>query len=161
MGVLERGCRKWYLGLRTRQQQVIEENCVISSLMIYTYHVILFVGFWRNNTPPPPQWARTSSFRKFLDHKRRRITVGRTPLDEWSVRLRDLYLTTHDTLKRQTSMLLAGFETHNFSRRAATDPRLRPRGHWDRQRNIISFTTSRNMRWVEVLIGKPDGKEPL
>ena len=32
-----------------------------------------------------------------LDHTQRRSTVGRTPLDEWSARRRDLYLTTHDT----------------------------------------------------------------
>jgi hypothetical protein len=31
----------------------------------------------------------------FLDHSQRRSTVGRTPLDEWSARPRDLYLTTH------------------------------------------------------------------
>ena len=31
-------------------------------------------------------------FLMFLDHTRRRTTVGRTPLDEWSVRRRDLYL---------------------------------------------------------------------
>ena len=31
-------------------------------------------------------------------------TVGRTPLDEWSARPRDLYLTTHNTHNRQTSM---------------------------------------------------------
>jgi len=36
-----------------------------------------------------PQWARVSSFTRFLDHTRRRITVGRTPLDEWSARHRD------------------------------------------------------------------------
>ena len=40
----------------------------------------------------------------FLDHTRRRTTVGRTPLDEWSARRRDLYLTTHDTHNRQISM---------------------------------------------------------
>ena len=39
----------------------------------------------------------------FLDHTRR-STVGRTPLDEWSARRRDLYLTTHDTHNRQISM---------------------------------------------------------
>ena len=39
-----------------------------------------------------------SSFLRFLDHTQRRITVGRTPLDEWSARRRDLYLTTHTTL---------------------------------------------------------------
>jgi hypothetical protein len=37
-------------------------------------------------------------------------TLGRTPLDERSARRRDLYLTTHNTHKRQTSMPPAGFE---------------------------------------------------
>jgi hypothetical protein len=40
----------------------------------------------------------------------RRATFGRIPLDEWSARRRDLYLTTHNTHNRQTSMLLVGFE---------------------------------------------------
>jgi len=29
------------------------------------------------------------SFTSFLDHTQQRITVGRTPLDEWSARRRD------------------------------------------------------------------------
>ena len=29
-----------------------------------------------------PQWARASSFTRFLYHTQRRTTVGRTPLDE-------------------------------------------------------------------------------
>jgi hypothetical protein len=37
-------------------------------------------------------------------------TLGRTPLDEWSARRRDLYLTTHNTHKRQTSMPPTAFE---------------------------------------------------
>jgi hypothetical protein len=32
-------------------------------------------------------------------------------LDEWSARRRDLYMTTHNTHNRQTSMLPVGFET--------------------------------------------------
>ena len=40
----------------------------------------------------------------------RRTTVGKTPLDEWSVRRRDLYLTTNNTRNRQTSMAPVGFE---------------------------------------------------
>ena len=32
------------------------------------------------------------------------ITLDRTPLDAWSARRRDLYLTTHSNDKRQTSM---------------------------------------------------------
>ena len=49
-------------------------------------------------------------FLMFLDHTKRRSTVGRTPLDEWSARRRDLYLTTHNTHNRQISMLPVGFE---------------------------------------------------
>ena len=49
-------------------------------------------------------------FLMFLDHTQRRTTVGRTPLDEWSARRRDLYLTTHETHNTQTSMPLVGFE---------------------------------------------------
>jgi len=40
----------------------------------------------------------------------RHNTLGRTPLDEGSARRRDLYSTTHDTHKRQTSTPPAGFE---------------------------------------------------
>ena len=46
----------------------------------------------------------------FLDHTQRRSTVGRTPLDEWSARRRDLYLTTHDTHNRKIPMPPVGFE---------------------------------------------------
>jgi hypothetical protein len=47
-----------------------------------------------------------SSVLRFWDHTQGRTTVGRTPLDEWSVRHRDLYLTN----TKQTSMPSAGFE---------------------------------------------------
>jgi hypothetical protein len=46
----------------------------------------------------------------FLDHTRRRTTVGRAPLDERSAHRRDLYLTTHDTHNRQISMTPVGVE---------------------------------------------------
>jgi hypothetical protein len=57
-----------------------------------------------------PQWARASSFTRFLDHTQRRATVGRNPLDEWTARRRDLYLTTHNTHNRKTTMSPVGFE---------------------------------------------------
>ena len=47
-----------------------------------------------------PQLAIASSFMRFLDHTQRRTTVCRTPLNEWSARCRDLYLTTHNTDNR-------------------------------------------------------------
>jgi hypothetical protein len=52
----------------------------------------------------------SSSFMRFLAHTQRRTTVGRTPLDGWSARRRDLYLTTHNTHNRQTSISPVGFE---------------------------------------------------
>ena len=58
-----------------------------------------------------PTQVVASSFLRFLDHTQRRTTVGRTPLDEWSGRRRDLYLTTHNTHNRQTSITPVGFES--------------------------------------------------
>jgi hypothetical protein len=40
---------------------------------------VLFVCFWRDSH----QWARASSFARFLDQTQRRTTVDRTSLDEW------------------------------------------------------------------------------
>jgi hypothetical protein len=117
-------------------------------------------------------------FRGFTITHLRHTTLGRTPLDEGPARRRDLYLTTHNTHKRDIhspgwiffflsrfflwSILYffksfcpschfmfdttvhiqqtqhkhpcpGGIRTHNPSKRAAADPRLRPHGHWDRQ----------------------------
>jgi len=64
-------------------------------------------------------------------HTQRRTTVERTPLDEWSAWRRDLYLTTHNTHNRQTSMPSVGFEpTISAGERPQTYV-LRPREHWD------------------------------
>ena len=48
-------------------------------------------------------WVWILIFTRFLDHTQRRTTVGRTPLDEWPARRRDLYLTTHNNHNRQIS----------------------------------------------------------
>jgi hypothetical protein len=57
-----------------------------------------------------PTQAITSSFTRFQDHTQRSTTLGMTPLDESPARLRNLYLTTHDTHNRQTSMPPVRFE---------------------------------------------------
>jgi len=59
-----------------------------------TRHILFFL--WRCG----PTRAMVSTFLRFLDHTQRRSTVGRTPLDAWSARRRDLYLTTHNTRNR-------------------------------------------------------------
>ena len=82
-----------------------------------------------------------SSFLMFLDHTQRRTTVGRTSLDEWSARRRDL-LPDNTQHSQQTNIHApGGIRTHDLSRRAAADLRPRPRGHWDRP---SSYLTAQN-----------------
>jgi hypothetical protein len=71
-------------------------------------YIILYIIFFKWRCDPTRVMA--SSLTRFLDHTQRRTTVGRTPLDEWSARRRDLYLTTHNTHNKQIPMLLVGFE---------------------------------------------------
>jgi len=47
-------------------------------ILVQLFHLMRLFPPWCNS----PQWARASSFTKFLDHTQRRITVGRTPLDK-------------------------------------------------------------------------------
>ena len=49
-------------------------------------------------------WVWLLIFTRFLGHTQWRTTVGGTPLNEWSVRRKDLYLTTHNNHNRQISM---------------------------------------------------------
>ena len=61
--------------------------------------------------------------------------IHRTPLDEWSARRTDLYLTTHNTHNRQTC-----FRTRNRSKQAVAAPRIRPRSQWD--------AMTQNINWI-------------
>jgi len=73
---------------------------MISSEILFIFRCVCFLLvciFVFGTTAPPPQWARASSFTRFLDHTQRRTTVGTTPLDKWSARRRDLYLITPNT----------------------------------------------------------------
>jgi hypothetical protein len=74
-------------------------------------------------------WA--SSFLTSRDHTQGHTTVARTPLDEWSARRRDLYL-TRTTLTTDKHTCPRWDSNPNPSRRSAADRRLRPLGHWDR-----------------------------
>jgi len=58
-----------------------DSNCLIHNTMyidMTVAFVCLFVFFWHDS----PQWARASSFTRFLDHTQQCTTFGRTPLDE-------------------------------------------------------------------------------
>ena len=56
--------------------------------------------------------------------------VGKTPLDEWSARHRDLYLTTHNNQETDIHEP-GGIRTQNPSKQEAAHPHLRPRDVWD------------------------------
>jgi hypothetical protein len=90
-----------------------------SALRIFFYHgATTHIGPW------PPHCR---GFMITLRH----TTLGRTCLDEWPARLRDLYPTAHNT--QETNIHASdGIRTHNPSKRAGADPRIWPLGHWDR-----------------------------
>jgi len=72
--------------------------------------VIISVFFFHG--PTAPSRLRPSHCWRFTITLRH-TTLGRTLLDEWSARHRNLYLTTHNTHNRRTSMPQAGFERTN------------------------------------------------
>jgi hypothetical protein len=54
-------------------------------------------------------------------------TLGRTPLDEWSARRRDFYLTTNNTQHETDIHAPGGFRTRILSKGATAELRPRPR----------------------------------
>ena len=79
-------------------QKSVESDQPITIIINHVRIKLLFL--WRCG----PTRAMASSFLRFLDHTQRRITVGRTPLDERSARHRNLYLTTHNTHNKHTCL---------------------------------------------------------
>jgi hypothetical protein len=92
----------WQMIVITFNRQLQRSLCRATRQL--AYYLLLYV--WRDSPPP---WTRASSFTRFL-YQTRHTKVGRTPLDEWSIRRRDLYLTTHNTHNRWTSMPPVWFE---------------------------------------------------
>ena len=64
---------------------------------------IFFCATAHTGHRPPDCWS--------FEITHRHTTLGRIPLKEWSARRSDVYLTTRNTHKRQTSVPPAGFET--------------------------------------------------
>jgi hypothetical protein len=115
------------------------------------FNYVYFLSFWRNSL----QWVRASSLTRFLDHTQRRTTVGRTSLDEWSARRRDLNLTTHNTTDRHSCLR---WDSNQQSQQASG---LRPRGHWDRLLCLLSTVNTYNETaeqnpwiWGEIIYGE-------
>jgi len=87
------GVDKLFLG-----QSIPRLNSILITVGLF---VCLFVClFWCDS----PHLARASSFTRFLYHTQLHTTVGRTPLVEWTARRKHLYITTHNTHNRKSSM---------------------------------------------------------
>ena len=69
-------------------------------------------------------------------------TPGCTHLDEWLARCRDSYFTTQDSQNRH--LCPGGIRNPSPSKRVPADPRLRPRGHWNRRLDIITL----KIKWL-------------
>ena len=106
--------RKWNLGTLKRITYVWSHMSVLVFYSLVTVPTYLYLSYaapiifflpWRNSSRGP----RPSHYWGFMIILRH-TTLGRTPLDEWSARRTDLYLTTHNTYTWLTSMPPAGFE---------------------------------------------------
>jgi hypothetical protein len=98
--------------------------CLRKHCLINTYYYLLCLCSL--------SWAMASSFTRFLDHTKRRTTVGRIPLGR-VISSSQRHLPDNTQHTQQTNIhATGGIQNHDRSRRAAVDLRLRPRGHLDR-----------------------------
>ena len=114
---------KWH-HFNIRRYNTLQEHALACPFC----HVKLRTFFSGATAPGGPGRFRCWGFEIILRH----TTLDRTPPGEWSDRRTDLYLTTHNTHNRQTSVFPTGFKTRKPSKRATADLRLRPRDHRDR-----------------------------
>jgi len=97
----------WHTGCTvSKAVRTSQMHCRWNKNFAHTHNMFIIFFLWRCD----PKRVMASSFLRFLDHTKRRTTVGRTPLGEWSANRRDLHLTTHNTHNRQISIPPVGFE---------------------------------------------------
>ena len=91
------------------------------------------------------------SLKGLQDHTELDITLGRTP-SRRVISPKQTPLTTNNTHKRQTPMASGGNRTHNFRKRTAANPPLRPR------RQYITFIIVQNRVLQPYKNGSPKDK---
>jgi hypothetical protein len=96
------GCRRWNCLFELEKENKIFFACRET---LWTYHCYFF---YHGATAPVGQ--RLPFIEDSLSHSFTHTTVERNLLDAWSIRCTNLYLTTHNTHKWQTSMPPARFE---------------------------------------------------
>ena len=91
--------------------------------------------------PGPPHYR---GFAIILRH----IALDRTPLDKWSTGRKDLYLTTNNTHRRETSIpRRRDPKSHNASKWEGEDTLLRKRGHWNWHWSHLRILLTNFDRW--------------
>jgi hypothetical protein len=103
-------------------------------LSVITPQVLLFYDSTVPSVPGPPYWVFTITLRH--------TPIGMSPLDEWLVWRRDLYLTTHNTHNKHS--FCSGIRNRNSRKRVDADPRLRLRDVWDRLPMVHSLSLIRH-----------------
>jgi hypothetical protein len=127
-GMLKSWCWFSFLAFYGAQKLTLFNNVRYSVLTWAISVWLLFIYLFIFHGATAPSGTGPSYYRCFTITIRH-TTRSRTFLDEWSARRTDLYLTTHSTHKRQTSMPTVGFEpatpaserpeTHALDRAAA------------------------------------------
>jgi hypothetical protein len=102
--VCERERKRLQLNTRFKPNIFFNKSINFPALAYCVIQCIFLFSWLDSPSGPRPPPCRGSEITL------RHTTLGRTPLDEWSARRRDLYLTTHNTHKRQTSKPPKGFE---------------------------------------------------
>ena len=121
---LLKNCRVWW----------VVRHLVYINILNYIKNCPVFFFLAQQHPKPHPPGVTASLYTRFLDHTHRRTTVGRTPLDVWSARRKDLYLTTHNNHDRHPCHW---WDSNSHSQQAS--------GHWDRRNINISNYKHKSM----------------
>jgi len=91
---------------RSYLNHLVEYMTMRGPLSVKSGFIYFSLVFHGSTAPSGPGTPRCRGFTTTHSH----TTLDRTTPDKWSVRCTDLYLTTHNTLRKQTFMTPAGFE---------------------------------------------------
>jgi hypothetical protein len=83
-------CKAFWWNIKIKSKYIIIIIVVVVIIIIIIIFIIIIIILLAFTTQLR---VLASSFLKFRDHTQGRTTVGRTPLDEWSARRRNIYLT--------------------------------------------------------------------
>ena len=98
----------WHVGKWGRSRRV--QNNTEIPLLYHKNKMLVKLFFFFTMAQQPVVRQGLLLIEDSPSHSFRSTTVGKTPLDEWSARRTDHYLTTHNTHKSLTTMSSEGFE---------------------------------------------------